>query len=99
MQGEKEMSVAKKKRGKARHPVQPLITDPRGVTRFKKNQIVDLLASNRLNELAAMGFPDEDWIQLAQLIGYSLDGFETLSYVTGKAYEAAAAQPVYIKQH
>ena len=61
------------KRGKARHPIQPLITDEQGVTRFKENGIVYFLAKNRLNELATMGFSNEDWEQFAQLIGYSLN--------------------------
>lgn len=87
-----------KKRGKAHHPIQPLITDPKGVTRFKKNRIVEFLAEGKLNELAAMGFSNEDFEQLAQLIGYSLDGFGTLSYVSGRTWKAAAAQPVYQKQ-
>ncbi len=87
-----------KKRGRARHPIQPLITDKDGVTRFKRNKIVDYLASNKLNELACMGFDDEDWIQLSQLIGYSLHGFSGLSYVDNRAWKEASSQPVYQKQ-
>ncbi len=36
-----------------------------------------------------MGFSDEDREQFAQLIGYSLNGFGELSYVSEETYEAA----------
>lgn len=42
-----------------------------------------------LNELGAMSFPREDWVQLAQLLGYSLSGFGELSYVDDADYQAA----------
>lgn len=42
-----------------------------------------------LNELARMDFPQEDRVQLAQLIGYSQEGFGELSYVTNKDYARA----------
>jgi len=92
-----------KKRGKARHPVQPLITAPDGVVRFKPNRIVqhliDVAAPHMyLNTLACMNFSNEDWTQFSQLIGYSLSGWGTLSYVDNKTYDAAASQPVYGKQ-
>lgn len=72
-----------------KHPMQPIeLAD--GIPRFKRNAIVDFLAMEfGLNELAAMDFPKEDWEQLAQLIGYSLSGFSSLSYVTDEAYETA----------
>ena len=76
----------------ARHPVQPLVIAEHGRVRFKRNHIVEHLAEGRLNDLAAMDFSQEDWEQLAQLIGYSLDGFGTLSYVTDETYERAASQ-------
>lgn len=90
-----------KKRGKARHPVQPLITDKNGTTRFKANTIVQFLLDAGpfdLNQLAIMKYSDEDREQFAQLIGYSLSGFGDLSYVSNKTYNTAAAQPVYGKQ-
>lgn len=71
------------------HPIQPIEKDGRGTPRFKRNKIVDFLAKGRLNELAAMDFPREDWEQLAQLIGYSLSGFGNLSYVSDETYETA----------
>lgn len=73
------------------HPIQPLEKDPNGVIRFKKNHIVDFLATNYgLQNLATTtNFPREDWEQLAQLIGYSLSGFGDLSYVADATYLAA----------
>jgi hypothetical protein len=74
------------------HPIQPLAPDEHGTTRFKKNAIVDFLAMKfGLNELAAMDFPQEDWEQLAQLIGYSLSGFGELSYVRDETFATASA--------
>lgn len=75
-----------------RHPVQPLITDEAGILRFKRNEIVRFLLDAGpfdLNKLAMMPFSAEDWEQLAQLIGYSLSGFEDLSYVTDETYDLA----------
>ena len=80
-----------------KHPIQPLATDHNHTLRFKKNAIVDYLldfgqAHNcGLNELSCMNFPKEDWIQFAQLIGYSLSGFSELSYVDNDSYKAAEA--------
>jgi len=91
-----------KKRGMARHPVQPLITEEGGIIRFKPNRIVKHLIAIAppmyLNKMACMEFSDEDWTQFSQLIGYSLSGFGELSYVDNKTYSAAAAQDVYGKQ-
>lgn len=75
------------------HPIQPLAKDKYGALRFKKNTIVEYLCQNgslKLNDLAKLDiFPREDWVQLAQLIGYSLNGFGTLSYVEDEDYNAA----------
>lgn len=70
----------------SKHPVQPVQWDGRGVVRFKGNAIVRYLldfARARgcsLNELAVMPFTDDDWTQLAQLMGYSVSGAGDLSY-------------------
>ena len=80
-----------------RHPLQPLVLDSQGRLRFKENKIVShLLEVGRqsgcgLNELARMEFVQEDREQFAQLIGYSLDGWGTLSYVSDEAYAEAQA--------
>lgn len=99
------MGYMANKRGKARHPIQPLIVAPDGFTRFKANKVVVALLERAkkgertdLNDLACMGLGNEDWEQFAQLIGYSIDGWGTLSYVSDKTYAAAKSQPVYQKQ-
>lgn len=77
------------------HPVQPLVTDERGVIRFRKNTIVRFLLDAGpfdMNRLALMDFSDEDRQQFAQLIGYTLGGYGDLSYVTDEAYARAEAQ-------
>jgi hypothetical protein len=42
-----------------------------------------------MNHLACQKFSVEDREQFAQLVGYSLGGFGTLSYVSNEAYTAA----------
>lgn len=80
-------------------PMQPLVIDTRGRLRFKENLIVRKLldyATERgygLNEIAREEFDAEEQMQLAQLIGYSLSGYGTLSYVTDESYDRAAAAP------
>lgn len=86
--------MAKKKTKPPDHPMQPLVRDKRGVIRFKSNKIIEwLIDSNRIsmNELAVMPFSDEDRVQFAQLIGYSVSGFGELSYVPGDVVEVADA--------
>lgn len=73
-----------------KHPIQPTYKDEHGTVRFKSNTIVEYLAKSRLNELAEKNFPQEDWQQLAQLIGYSVSGFGGLSYVLGSGLEETA---------
>jgi len=66
-----------------RHPDQPIITDTQGIQRFKENGIVRFLLDNGpfdLNTLAAIPFTQEDRRQFAQLIGYSVCGFDELPY-------------------
>jgi hypothetical protein len=83
--------------------MQPLV-DVNGVTRFRKNGLVDALYEHgvktglSLNELHCMEFTDEDRMQFAQLIGYSLNGYGELSYVTDDAYEAAEQAAHGIKE-
>jgi len=78
------------------HPMQPLLPDEHGVMRLKKNAIAEHFyewSQQRgmgLNEIAMMDFTDEDRMQFAQLIGYSLSGYAELSYVSDGSYERAA---------
>lgn len=74
------------------HPIQPICKDEYDTPRFKKNKIVRFLLDAGpfdMNKLAMMDFSQEDRIQFAQLIGYSLDGFSELSYVNDEVYGAA----------
>lgn len=75
-------------------PIQPLYTDEHGTTRFKANAIVRYILDNggvNMNRLAVIDFSREDREQFAQLIGYSLSGFGSLSYATDETYETAEA--------
>lgn len=88
----------KDERDQLPHPTQPVATAADGVTRFKANKIVrDLLdfASKHgfdLNQIAIRNYPEEDEVQFAQLIGYSVSGFGDLSYVSDEAYTRAACE-------
>jgi hypothetical protein len=75
------------------HPIQPLEADEHGTIRFKRNAIVEHLLDKGgidMNQIACVEFSREDREQFAQLIGYSLSGFEGLSYVSDETYNAAA---------
>jgi len=75
-----------------KHPIQPIAEDANGTLRFKANAIVKYLLDSGtadMNTLAMIDFPNEDREQFAQLIGYSLSGFGSLSYVSDETYEAA----------
>lgn len=72
--------------------MQSLIKDQLGVIRFKENKIVTYLlerGSIDMNELARLNFSDEDRMQFAQLIGYSVGGYCELSYVSDESCDEA----------
>lgn len=75
--------------------MQPIVLDGNGVVRFKENKIVRVLldwATPRgmsLNEMAMMDFSQDDRMQFAQLIGYSVNGYHELSYVSDQSAAAA----------
>lgn len=76
---------------KVNHPMQP-VQFVGEVIRFKPNKIVEWLCDTGrldLNEVACMGFSDEDREQLAQLVGYSVSGYGDLSYVSKKSVRKA----------
>ena len=76
-----------------KHPIQPLYKDENGTLRFKENAIVRYLLEYGdfdMNTIAVLDFSDEDRMQFAQLIGYSLSGFGELSYVSDEVYGAAS---------
>lgn len=71
-----------------KNPMQPFIEDGRRIIRFKSNKIVEAVfeaarEGNKLdlNDIACQNFTQDDRVQFAQLIGYSLRGFHELSYV------------------
>lgn len=75
----------------AKHPMQPVV-DVDGVHRFKQNSLVRYLVDSHpdgLNALDLQHFSNEDWEQLAQLIGYSVSGFGGLSYASEDAVRDA----------
>lgn len=85
------------------HPMQPVGWDGKGVIRFKRNAIVDAVMDDcrergglDLNKIAVKvalrEFKNEDMVQLAQLIGYSVSGFGDLNYVPEDALDVAEAE-------
>jgi hypothetical protein len=72
---------------KPKHPMQEIAFDERGTIRFRENAIVRLLVDEAnargdmfLNRIHMMQFDEEDRIQFAQLIGYSVSGYGDLDY-------------------
>ena len=97
--------------GSKPHPDQPLVFDSQGTVRFRENKLVSHLvdwAGPRgmgLNELVAHArehdLADDEYAQLAQLIGYSVSGWGTLSFASDEAVErndARAAAMLATKQ-
>jgi hypothetical protein len=74
------------------HPMQPVISDEAGILRFKVNVIVWRLlneGSINMNQIRMWEVSDEDRMQFAQLIGYSISGYSELDYVTDESLERA----------
>lgn len=68
----------------SKHPMQRIENG-----RFVKNEIVEWLLDNGgldLNDIACCPFSQEDREQFAQLIGYSVSGWGSLSYVSEETY-------------
>ena len=84
------------------HPMQTVVMIGE-VARFKANPIVEHLLDHGgidMNALARMNFSNEDREHFAQLIGYSVSGFGSLSYVSDESYDRAskAAEALIAKQ-
>ncbi len=72
------------------HSQQQFVIDDKGVRRFRKNKLVDRLvdeagpengsSADGINYAFSIDASREDRAQLAQLIGYSVDGYQSLSY-------------------
>lgn len=82
-------------------PMQPVGVDQYGTHRFLENRIVrDMLEFSRprgfgLNEMASKAasgdYSRSEQEQFAQLIGYSVDGYADLSFVSNKSADRAIA--------
>jgi len=79
-----------------KRPIQPIYKDKDGKPRFLSNKIVEhllmLCKANGLCDLCKLSmldFSNEDREQFAQLIGYSLNGFSELDFVSNETYSAA----------
>lgn len=80
-----------------KQPKQPCRVDANGVKRFKKNAIVRYLLDSGdidMNDLANLPFSIEDRRQFAQLIGYSVNGYNELSYTDGPKNEESVLRYV-----
>jgi hypothetical protein len=70
-------------------PIQPI-----NEHRFVPNRIVRMLLDTHpsadMNTIAMMEFTDQERMQFAQLIGYSLGGFGELDYVDDETYDSAS---------
>lgn len=69
-----------------KHPQQPIGTAEDGEVRFKANSIIRDLFRTRALDLDKIGarvdagvFPVEDYVQLTQLLGYSVSAWGSLS--------------------
>jgi hypothetical protein len=85
------------------HPMQPVVLASDGVIRFHPNAIINYLFETGaldLNTIAIMAgrgrFSEQDQMQIAQLLGYSVSGYGDLSYVSDESFNAAdeAAQHI-----
>jgi hypothetical protein len=76
-------------------PMQPIVKTASGVIRFAENRIVSALldfAGPRgmdMNAIARMLFTEEERMQFAQLIGYSVSGYGSLSYASEESVDLA----------
>jgi hypothetical protein len=77
-----------------KNPIQPVEKDAHGVLRFKANALVLFLLENGgidMNRLASVEASVDDRQQFAQLIGYSVSGYGSLSYANNYVYGVAHA--------
>lgn len=87
-----------------KYPMQPITGDAHGVIRFECNPIVDWLCTEKsnMNEIAIYasehGISEKYQQQIAQLVGYSVSGYGSLSYVDDESYDRACNAVVEIKQ-
>lgn len=99
--------MAKKKKAATEpsHPMQPVVLDVEGDTRFKANKLVVWLwlAMKRRDpklceDLLETLFPDEDRGQFYQLIGYTTSGYAELLGVPEWTIDIALAEALRLKE-
>lgn len=79
-------------------PMQPIYQDQNNNDRFVANKIVEWLLDNgskNMNDIAIEFYEtgnDDHLTQFAQLIGYSVNGFSELSYVSDEAFSEAVKE-------
>lgn len=81
-----------------KHPTQPIEVDDGGVVRFKRNKVVEFMLDhpdkadlNTLSFQVQLGqLPEADYMQLMQLIGYSVSGYGDLAEGGSKAWRKHA---------
>lgn len=79
-----------------KNPIQPLVMVD-DVLRYKENKVVRALFEHGqatgldMNELIVRRFDNDDYVQFAQLIGYSHSGASTLSYFPDEVWSASKA--------
>ena len=84
-----------------KHPMQPVVMAGK-VARFKTNRIVEYLLNVGevdMNHLARLDFTQEDREQFAQLIGYSVSGFCSLSYASDEVCDKANIEANLLAAH
>ena len=78
-----------------KHPMQPIRKAEGGIIRFQSNAIIERLwreGKLDLNAIACWkGISDDDHMQLAQLLGYSVGGYCDLRYASEESKDAADA--------
>jgi uncharacterized alpha/beta hydrolase family protein len=81
------------------YPMQPIKLDRHGRARFEANPIIEMLQAEGIIDLNCVAIwcienniDNKYQEQLAQLIGYSVDGYGTLSYVSDQSYERATVE-------
>lgn len=81
-----------------KHPMQPVVMKD-GIARFQDNAIVRHLLDVAteagicdMNKIARLRFGDDDGMQFAQLIGYSVSGFGDLNYASSEMIVQADAE-------
>ena len=82
-------------------PMQPVHLDLEQ-PRFVPNKLVKYLLEHGgidMNKLATLDFPKEDRQQFAQLIGYSVEGYGTLSYADAAVYETASRRAEQLRKY